>query len=156
MVEFFESYAIWIILGLVFLVTLIMAPCHAVFLLPVAGLPLFWLLPVKYSLPINIAVWLATYFLYRLIRESMKKPVQNWFQSLLDTRAVVVSMGAPGRSAKYLVRAKGELWSAYSKDILEIGEQVNIVALKGIGVIVERAQPVSAFRETGSGQTTAS
>ncbi len=46
--EFFESYAIWaiwIIFGLTFLIFMVMAPCHAVFVLPFAGLPLFWLLP---------------------------------------------------------------------------------------------------------------
>jgi len=143
MAEFFESYAIWIIwiiLGLIFLVMFVMAPCHAVFLLPFAGLPLFWLLPLGYALPINIAAWLATPFLYRVIRRAMRKPIQDGFQSLIGTEAEVVSKGAPGHSAKYLVRAQGELWSAYSKDTLNIGEPVNIVAVKGIGVVVERAE----------------
>ncbi len=71
----------------------------------------------------------------------MRKPVQDGFQSLIGTEAKVVSSQAPGRSAKYLVRSQseGELWSAYSTDVLEIGEQVNVVAVKGIGVVVERA-----------------
>ena len=90
MAEFFESYAIcasWIIFGAIFLVMFAMAPCHAVLLLPFAGLPLFWLLPLGYALPINIAAWLATPFLYRLIRRAMRKPIRDGFQSLIGTEA---------------------------------------------------------------------
>ncbi len=69
----------------------------------------------------------------------MRRPIQDGFQSLIGTEAEVVSL-TPGHSAKYLVRAQGEgeLWSAYSTDVLDIGEWVNIVAVKGIGVVVER------------------
>ncbi len=144
MAEFFESYAlwaIWIIFGLSFLVFLVMAPCHAVFLLPFVGLPLFWLLPLGYALPINFVTWLASPFLYRMIMRAMKKPLADGFQSLIGTQAEVVSKRALTHFAKYLVRAKGEgeLWSAYSTDALDIGEWVNIVAVKGIGVVVEPA-----------------
>ncbi len=144
MAEFLESYAIWvswIIFGLIFLIFLVTAPCHAVLLLPFAGLPLFWLLPLGYALPINGGMWLATPFLYQLIRKVMRKPLQDGFQSLIGTEAEVVSKSETGHSARYLVRAQGEgeLWSAYSTDALDIGEQVNIVAVKGIGVVVERA-----------------
>ncbi len=158
MSEFFESYAIWviwIIFVLIFLVFLVMAPCHAVFLLPFVGLPMFWLLPLGYALPINIAVWLASPFLYWLITRAMRKPLQDGFQSLIGTKAEIVSKLETGRSAKYLVRAQGEgeLWSAYSTDTLELGEQVSIVAVKGIGVVVERAQNGSRSGKTGNTKT---
>ena len=159
--EFLESYAIWIIwiiFGLFFLFFLVTAPCHAVLLLPLLGLPLFWLLPLGYALPINIAAWLATPFLYRVIRRAMRKPIQDGFQSLIGTEAEVVSKSETVRSAKYLVRAKGEgeLWSANSSDALEIGEQVNIVAVKGIGVVVERVKLGSRPADTGTAKTMAS
>ncbi len=145
MTEFFASYGIWviwIISGLFFLIFMATAPCHAVLLLPFVGLPLFWLLPLGYALPINIAAWLATPFLYHLIRRAMRKPTVDGFQSLVGTQAEVVSKSKTGRSAKYLVRAQGEgeLWSAYSTDVLDTGEWVNIVAVKGIGVVVERTE----------------
>ncbi len=155
MAEFFESYtiwAIWIILGLGFLVMFVTAPCHAVLLLPLMGLPLFWLLPLGYALPINIATWLATPFLYRMIRRAMIRPVKDGFQSLVGTTAEVVSKLETGRSAQYLVRAQGEgeLWSANSSDTLEIGEWVNIVAVKGISVVVERVDNGSHPDEIGA------
>ena len=69
----------------------------------------------------------------------MRKPIQDGFQSLIGTEAEVVSKLETGHSAKYLVHSQGELWSAYSADTLQPGETVNIVALKGIGVVVEQA-----------------
>ena len=143
MAEFFESYAIWgiwIIFGFIFLTFSVMSPCHAIFLLPFVGLPLFWLLPLGYALPINIAVWLASPFLYWVIRRGMRQPVQDGFQSLIGTEAKVVSRLASDGSIKYLVRSQGELWSAYSTDTLQSGEPVKIVAVKGIGMVVERTE----------------
>ncbi len=158
MAEFFESYAIWIIwiiFGLFFLFFLVTAPCHAVLLLPLLGLPLFWLLPLGYALPINIAAWLASPFLYWVIRRAMRKPPADGFRSLVGTQAEVVSKSETGHSVKYLVRAQGEgeLWSAYSTDILNIGEWVNIVAVKGIGVVVARVEPGSHPGEIGDAKT---
>jgi len=106
--------------------------------MPLFGIPLFWLLPLGYALPTNIAIWLTSAFLYRLITRAMRKPLQDGFQSLIGTEAEVVSRSAPDHSAQYLIRSQGELWSAYSTDTLQPGEPVNIVAVKGIGVVVER------------------
>ncbi len=157
MAEFFESYAIWIIwiiFVLIFLFFLATAPCHAVFLLPFVGLPMFWLLPLGYALPVNLTVWLASPFLYRAIRRAMRRPLaKDGFRSLVGAQAEVLSKSVIGRSAKYLVRAQGEgeLWSAYSEDTLKPGDLVNIVALKGIGVVVERA--VNGHDEIGDRKT---
>ena len=120
--------------------------------MPVLGLPLFWLLPLGYALPINFVIWLISLFLYRLIHRAMMKPIQDGFQSLIGTEAEVVSKRALTHSARYLVRAKGEgeLWSAYSVDALEIGEWVNIAAVKGIGLMVERVEPGSRLGEIGA------
>ena len=77
----------------------------------------------------------------------MKKPTADGFRSLVGTRAEVVSKSETGRSAKYLVRAQGEgeLGSSFSTEALNIGEWVNIVAVKGIGVVVERAEMVAGM-----------
>ncbi len=85
----------------------------------------------------------------------MIRPVKDGFQSLVGTTAEVVSKSGTGRSAKYLVRVQGEgeLWSAYSTDVLDIGEWVNIVAVKGIGVVVERAESGSRPGEIGNAKT---
>ncbi len=129
-----------------------MCPCHLIFLVPVLGVLLFWLLPLGYALAITVVIVLIAVFLYWLIRRAIRKPVQDGFQSLIGTEAEVVSSQAPNHSARYLVRfqGEGELWSAYSTDVLEIGEQVNVVAVKGIGVVVERAENNSRSGEVGN------
>ena len=114
--------------------------CHLILLMPVLGLPLFWLLPLGYAVPINVVLWLASALLYWLIRKAMRKPLQDGFQSLIGTEAEVVSTSAPDHSTRYLIRSQGELWSAYSTDTLQPGEPVNIVAVKGIGVVVKRVE----------------
>lgn len=128
-----------------------MCPCHLILLVPL-GILLFWLLPPGYALAITVAIVLIAVFLYLLIRKGMRKPVEDGFQSLIGTEAEVVAKLASDHSIKYLVRAQdeGELWSAYSRDVLEIGEPVNIVAVKGIGVVVERAGNSCRSKETGN------
>jgi membrane protein implicated in regulation of membrane protease activity len=106
--------------------------------MPLFGLPLFWLLPLGYALPINVVIWLTSAFLYWLITRAMRRPLQDGFQSLIGTEAEVVFRLVPDHLTQYLVRSQGELWSAYSTDTLQPGEQVSIVAVKGIGVVVER------------------
>ena len=108
--------------------------------MPVFGLSVFWLMPLRLAIPGYVVIVLVSGFLYWLITRALRKPLQDGFQSLIGTEAEVVSRLAPTHSAKYLVRSKGELWSAYSTDTLQIGEPVNIVAVKGIGVVVERTE----------------
>ncbi len=114
--------------------------CHLILLMPVLGLPIFWLMPLSSAIPSYIVIVLISAFLYWLITRAMRKPIQDGFQSLIGTEAEVISKQALAHSAKYLVRAQGELWSAYSTDALQPGEQVNIVAVKGIGIVVERTR----------------
>ncbi len=126
--------------------------CHLVLLMPVLGLSVFWLIPLNFAIPSYIVIVLISAFIYWLITRAMREPIQDGFQSLIGTEAEVVSKGALGHSARYLVRAQGEgeLWSAYSTDVLNIGEWVNIVAVKGIGVVVERVENSSRPDEVDS------
>ena len=121
--------------------------CHLILLMPVLGLPVFWLMPLSVALPIYIIVVLISAFLYWMIMKAMNKPPQDGFQSLVGTEAKVVSRLAPGHSAQYLVHSQGELWSAYAKETLQPGEKVNIVATKGIGVVVEQAEDIKQARK---------
>ena len=86
----------------------------------------------------------------------MIRPIKDGFQSLVGTTAEVVSKLVSDGSAKYLVRSQGELWSAHTRDTLKIGEQVNIVAVKGIGVVVERAENSSRPGGMGNAKIMAS
>ena len=127
--------------------------CHLILLMPVITLPIFWLMPLNFAVPIYVVIVLISAFLYWLITKAMRKPLQDGFQSLIGTEAEVVSRMAPGYSAQYLIRSQGELWSAYATDTFQPGESVNIVAVKGIGVVVERAEPGSRPSEIGNAKT---
>ena len=154
MAEFLASYTGWIGFGLISLVMLIMlatAPCHAALLLPFVGIPLFWLLPLEYALPINIAAWLVSPLLYRAIRRAMRKPPADGFRSLVGTEAEVVSRSETGRTTKYLVRAGGELWTARCTSSLQPGEQVNIAAVDGISLVVESGDIDTAKMKENAG-----
>jgi membrane protein implicated in regulation of membrane protease activity len=106
--------------------------------MPVIALPIFWITPMSFAVPSYLFIVLFSAFLYWLITKAMRQPVQDGFQSLIGTEAEIVSREATGQTAKYLIRSQGELWSAYSEDELHPGEQVNIVDVKGVGVVVKR------------------
>jgi membrane protein implicated in regulation of membrane protease activity len=108
--------------------------------MPLLGIPIFWLAPPSVAIPSYLLIVLVSVLLYWLIAKSMRQPMQDGFQSLIGTEAEVISELSPTRPAKYLIRSQGELWSAYSTDALDIGEWVNIVAVKGISVVVEPAR----------------
>jgi membrane protein implicated in regulation of membrane protease activity len=61
------------------------------------------------------------------------------FHSLIGTKAAVVSRLSPTGKTQYLVRTGGELWTARCLDVLQPGEMVNISAVDGIKLMVERS-----------------
>jgi membrane protein implicated in regulation of membrane protease activity len=114
--------------------------CHSILFLPLLGLPIFWLMPLSFALPSYSVIVLISVFLYWFIAKSMKQPLQDGFQSLIGTEAEVVSEMGSNYSTKYLVRSQGELWRAYASERLQPGDQVSIVAVKGIGLVVQPAE----------------
>lgn len=112
--------------------------CHLVLLMPVMGLSAFWLMPMNIAIPSYVAVLLVSALVYWLILDAMKRPERDGFHSLIGTEAEVVSQLEPGGAAQYLVRTNGELWSARSTEVLRPKEKVNIAALDGLRLVVER------------------
>jgi len=87
-------------------------------------------------------------FLYWLIVKSMGKQPETGSESLIGAAGEVVSKFSVGNHAKYLVRSQGELWSAYSPDLLQTGETVSVEAVDGIRLVVRRnGNPVSLTKE---------
>jgi len=106
--------------------------------MPAIAIPIFWLAPLDVAMPIYGIVALTSGALYWLIVRSMRQTPLIGAESLVGAEAEVVSKVNPGSAAQYLVHSQGELWSARSSDILEIGETVRVAALRGISLIVER------------------
>lgn len=111
--------------------------CHLVLLMPVIALPIFWLMPLNFAVPIYVFIALASGLLYWLITRSIMKPVATGAESLIGTGAEVVSRLSPGNPTRYLVRAGGELWTACCPSVLQPGETVNITDVNGICLVVE-------------------
>ncbi len=112
--------------------------CHLLLFMPVIGLPLFWLVPLNFAIPIYIAIVLVSGLLYWLIMRSMRSIPVSGAESLLGSEAEVVSRSSAGHIAQYLVRSQGELWSARSAYSLQAGETVRVAAVNGASLVVER------------------
>ncbi len=108
--------------------------CHMVVLIPLAGIPLFWLLPLGYALPINVVLWLVTGVLGYKVVSAMRMPTQDGFKSLIGGEARVVSTVSPSR--QYLVKVEGELWTARCAEALQPGDTVRVTDSEGIKLVV--------------------
>lgn len=51
----------------------------------------------------------------------------------------MISRVDSGHAARYLVRSQDELWSTFSEDELQPGDKVNIMGVRGVGVVIERS-----------------
>ena len=106
--------------------------------MPVLALPIFWLLPLNMAIPIYAVIALVSGLFYRLIAKSMRKPPATGREGLIGATGEVVSKLGPADLAHYLIRSKGELWSAKSRDTLQTGEMVSVTAVEGIRLVVCR------------------
>lgn len=109
-----------------------------VIVLPALGLPLFWILPPEQALPIYalfVGAFAATMW---IMHRTMHYPKATGPEPLIGEAAEVVSETREGYGAPYMVRVRGELWSAESRDALRVGETVVVVSVVGNCVWVER------------------
>lgn len=121
--------------------------CHLVLLLPVVGLPLFWLAPLYaagpvYALNLFLSVWL-----YWLIMRSWRQPVESGVEQLRRASGRVVDV--TGKSAT--VRVRNELWKCKCREKLSCGDTVKVLDVDGLTLRVEKI----SGREAALDKTTA-
>lgn len=116
--------------------------CHLFLAMPGIALVVFWFLPLSQALPIYVPVAVVSLFVYHQIIKAMRKPVVTGMESAVGGTAEIVSRLDSKGPAQYLVRYQGELWTAISQDELASGEQVRIVALRGIKPVVQRIERI--------------
>ncbi len=115
--------------------------CHLLLMMPVLALPVFWLTPLELAVPGYLFVLMLSVLLYLQVTGAMRRPVKDGFQSMVGTGAEVASrLEFSGGLRKYLVRSQGELWTAWSGDELQPGEEANVVETRGVGVLIERVR----------------
>ncbi|MHC4665139.1 MAG: NfeD family protein [Planctomycetota bacterium] len=74
----------------------------------------------------------------------MGRQPETGSESLIGATAEVVSQFGPANHSHYLVRSHGELWTASSPDAIVAGETVNIAAIDGIRLVVQRTRNTDA------------
>lgn len=113
---------------------------HLILLLPLAALPLFWVLPLPLALPLYIFCVVVAGLAWWFITRSLKRRVVTGAPGLIGTVGEVISPGN-GAGRDCLVRAAGELWSARCDTGLHPGDSVVIRGVKGIRLKVAPSGP---------------
>jgi inner membrane protein len=108
--------------------------CHILLMMPVLGLPIFWLWPMSVAAPIYAIILLLSVWLYILTIRVMKFPVRTGGESMLQMTGEVIASGTDGAR----VRIGGENWSAVSSDELRDGDRVKVTQLQGLTLTVRR------------------
>ena len=103
--------------------------CHLVLLgLPLAGLSVFWFLPLPVALPAYLLIGAATAAFYRYLYKGNVRPIQTGAEQM--QLAVGEVLGTNGRLAD--VRVRSELWSARYDGELCAGDRVRVVGMDGL------------------------
>lgn len=111
--------------------------CHLVLLIPLIGLPVFWVMPLPAASLTYGALLIVSALLYFSLMKSMRMRPVTGMESLMGREAKVVSKSQFGRHTEYLVRLNGELWRAYSLHSLQPEQRVFIAGQDGIGLVVK-------------------
>ena len=107
--------------------------CHLIFFLPVFALPVFWLLPFKAALVVNLIIWIVSLLLYYKVFQAMHRRVCTGKEAMLGKTAVVVRNIDPEGKIRYAT----EIWraTARGKTFME-GEKVIITNVLGLNLLV--------------------
>jgi membrane-bound serine protease (ClpP class) len=108
--------------------------CHLVLLLPVAALPVFWLVPLSIATPVYALVLVFSGWVYWLAIRAMRRPVISGAETLVHTTGEVIGK----TDGLYQVRAGSEIWYAGSSDELQPGDCVEVTGLEAMRLKVSR------------------
>jgi membrane protein implicated in regulation of membrane protease activity len=111
---------------------------HLIIMLPIVGIIVFFLLPLRAAIPVYLVILLASGLAYWSVARAMRRRPKTGREGLIGATARVVSRVQPGGNAQYLVRTQGELWGADSPDALKEGELVTVTGMDGLKLRVQR------------------
>lgn len=100
-----------------------------VLLLPVAGVVVFWLLPLGIAIPIYIVILILSGLIYWVLFRTVRMP-ESGYTSVVGYNAVVISVPIVRRKECCWVKVKGELWRASSLDELQVGDKVVVIGIE--------------------------
>lgn len=111
--------------------------CHLILLMPLAGLAAFWVLPFSIALPVYLVILVPSGWLYWYVMRSIYWPVQTGVEHLHHAKGKVVTVD--GRH--FTVFVNGEHWNARSSDALGVGDDVEVIDVKGLELTVRCIEP---------------
>lgn len=108
--------------------------CHLILMLPVLGLPVFWLLPLSEALPAYGAILALSILVYVYVLRAMRHPVETGAEEILRSTGKVIEVGAKDIG----VRVHSEMWRAVSAEKLQPGDVVEIIGIDGLRLRVRK------------------
>lgn len=120
--------------------------CHLPFLLPVAGLALFAILPFPMALGLYVPLTVLSIAIALPAIRALAQPIPLGGPTPRPREGLVVS--SERRAA--VVRWGDELWNAVADEPLALGDRVVIVELRGLTALVHRADAAELPRPKGT------
>ena len=102
--------------------------CHLILLVPLFALPVFWLWPLAYALPVYLVTLILSAWVYYYAAAMMRRQVVVGSEALRHSRGEVVSTN----DGRLCVRVHGELWNAEASEPLRAGDRVEILDVVGV------------------------
>jgi len=108
--------------------------CHLILMLPVLGLPVFWLWPLSEAVPTYGVILALSILVYVYVIRAMRQPVETGAEQILRSIGKVIEVGANDSR----VRVHSEIWRAASAERLKPGDQVEIIGIDGLKLRVRK------------------
>ena len=103
-------------------------------MLPVLGLPVFWLWPLSQAVPAYGVILALSILVYVYVIRAMRQPVETGAEQILHSLGKVVEAGAK----ETRVRVHSEIWRAGSTEKLRPGDVVEIIGIDGLKLRVRK------------------
>jgi membrane-bound serine protease (ClpP class) len=103
-------------------------------MLPVLGLPVFWLWPLSEAAPAYGVILGLSILVYVYVVQAMRRPVETGAEQILHSTGRVLEVGAKDVS----VRVHSEMWRAVSSEKLQPGDLVEIIGIDGLKLRVRK------------------
>jgi inner membrane protein len=108
--------------------------CHLILSLPIIGIPVFWILPLQFALPVYIVILIISVIIYYAIMMSMKTRVRTGKKGLVGEIGNIFNL----TPIDLLVHVHGEIWEAISNDKLKNGDKIRIIKVEGLRLNVRK------------------
>lgn len=118
--------------------------CHILFILPLIGLVLFWILPLEQAIFFYSLILIVCAALYWLMWKDFWRPVATGVEGMIGGKAEVIQNG----NATLKVFFRGEIWDAVSKEDLSVRQTVEITGVERMRLSVRSVEA----GDKGSGQ----